>query len=177
MHTLLECVEWYKVKATSEKRKLLGFNLISEWISKDLYLEPCKAVIAVELKGKFKMPKDSGIKQHKISFIPMAKDNYEHVEVELDDKKLSSYGIVSLFHNNKCLYDIYYDPTRSIRVAPNYLKPNSIKERPKYLDDAGKIQNITYLNSISMHKYLFFYIKLLRSLLKCPLFKSTQTFI
>lgn len=174
IHILLECVEWDKVKEITKRRQSLGFHLISDWISKDLYLEPYNTVLVVEMKGKFKIPKESGFKQRKITFLPLAQDNYEHIVAELDDKKMSAHGIVSIFQNNQLLYEIFYDPVRSIKVAPICPKPNLKKAHLKHvkcLDEAGKLKLfIMFCFFINFQKFALYYF----NLKKCPLCTSTH---
>lgn len=107
---MLECVEVQRVSEVCEKRKNNGYHFVSEWISRDLFFTPNSTIITVEVKGRFKIPKESSVRLPRLSFIPVARDNFSHFLVELGGTTGVAYGLLSLRVERKVLYEIYYYP-------------------------------------------------------------------
>lgn len=117
---MLECVEPHRETEVVEKRTKYGCNVVTEWNSKDFFFIPDTTIITVDVKGKFMIPKESSLKFPKLSFIPVARENFTLFLVNL--KACSLYGILSIRDNKSMLYEICYDPASTIRVPPNRSK-------------------------------------------------------
>ncbi|XP_071139054.1 uncharacterized protein PF3D7_1120000-like isoform X2 [Mytilus edulis] len=117
---MLECVEKHRVAEVCEKRIKIGYHFVSDWISKDLHFTPYSTIISVEVKGRFKIPKESSIRLPRLSFIPVARDNFFHFLVEWRGSGVP-YGILSFRVGRNVLYDIYHDPDR-YKQAVNPMK-------------------------------------------------------
>lgn len=113
---MLECVELQRVSEVCEKRKKYGYHFVSEWISRDLFFTPNSTIVSVEVKGKFKIPKESSVRLPRLSFIPVARDNFSHFLVEWG-KFGVAYGILSLRVERTVLYEIYYYPDSTKQPA------------------------------------------------------------
>lgn len=115
---MLECVELQRVSEVCEKRTKYGYHLVSKWISRDLFFTPNSTIVSVEVKGRFKIPKESSVKLPRLSFIPVARDNFAHFLVELRGGGGGvAYGILSLRVESTVLYEIYYYPDSTKQPA------------------------------------------------------------
>ncbi|CAG2188646.1 unnamed protein product [Mytilus edulis] len=118
MSQLCLSVDLQRVSEVCENRKRYGYNFVSEWISKDFFLIPDKTIITVDVKGKFGIPKECNTKHPKLSFIPVAKDNFTRFLVELKTSG-TVYGVLSIRDNKSVLDEIFYDPASTIKLPPN----------------------------------------------------------
>lgn len=82
------------------------------------FLIPDKTIITVDVKAKFGIPKECNTKHPKLSFIPVAKDNFTRFLVELKTSG-TVYGVLSIRDNKSVLDEIFYDPASTIKLPPN----------------------------------------------------------
>lgn len=115
---MLECVDLQRVAEVCENRKKYGYRFVSEWISKDFFLIPDKTIITVDVKGKFGIPKECSAKHPKLSFIPVAQDNFTRFLVELKTSG-TVYGVLSIRDNKSVLDEIFYDPASTKKLPSN----------------------------------------------------------
>lgn len=111
---MLECVELQRVEDVCKKRENYGYQFVSDWTSKDLFLTPDKTIISVDVKGIFNIPIESGVKQPRLSFVPSARENFTLFLVNLQNRGKIAYGVLALRENRQILYEIYYDPDKKI---------------------------------------------------------------
>ena len=117
---LLECVEKKRIAEVAHNRQELGFEHVSQWQSKDLFLNPDKTIISVDVRGKFAIPKSSGIKYPRITFIPVAEDNYTRFQVDMNPSAGGEiYGVLSFRDRRGIIDEIYYDPKSTKQLPPN----------------------------------------------------------
>lgn len=116
LQIMLECVDLQRVSEVCANRKKYGYHFVSEWISRDFHLIPDKTIITIDVKGKFAIPKESNVKHPKLSFIPVAQDNFTRFPVEIKTSG-AGYGVLSIRDNKGVLDEILYDPD-SRRTTP-----------------------------------------------------------
>lgn len=90
---MLECVELQRVEDVCKKRENYGYQFVSEWISKELFLTPDKTILSVDVKGIFSIPPESCVKQPRLSFVPSARDNFTLFLVNLQKRGKITYGM------------------------------------------------------------------------------------
>ncbi|VDI43193.1 Hypothetical predicted protein [Mytilus galloprovincialis] len=115
---MLECVDLKRVSDVCEKRKKDGYRFVSEWISKDCFLFPDKTIITVDVRGKFTIPKYSIVKHPRLSFIPVAHDNFTRFLVELIPSGIVD-GVSSTRYKGSIPNEIYFDPESTNQIIPN----------------------------------------------------------
>ncbi|CAC5359905.1 unnamed protein product [Mytilus coruscus] len=125
---MLECVDLQRVSDVCEKREKYGYQFVPEWISKDLFLSPDKTIITIDVKGIFRIPKESGVKHPRMSFVPVARDNFTRFLVELVKFGGPMYGILVLRENRTILYEIFYDPDTTKKFLPAKINGNRGKK-------------------------------------------------
>lgn len=106
---MLECVDIQRVSEICEKREKYGYKFVSEWISKDFFFAPDKTIITVDVKGKFRISTESGVKHPRLTFVPVARDNFTRFLVELNSDGIQ-YGVLVLRENRIILDEICYNP-------------------------------------------------------------------
>lgn len=106
---MLECVDIQRVSDICKKREEYGYKFVSEWISKDFFFAPDKTIITVDVKGMFRISTESGIKHPRLTFVPVARDNFTRFLVELKRGGIE-YGVLVLRENRTILDEICYNP-------------------------------------------------------------------
>lgn len=115
---MLECVTLERVNEVCEDRKKYGYYIVQEWTSRDFFLAPDKTIITVDVKGKFRIPKESKVKHPKLTFIPVARENFIRFPVEIKTSG-SVYGVLSIRDNKGIMDEILYDPDSSRNLPLN----------------------------------------------------------
>lgn len=115
---MLECVDLHRVIEVKKKRAEYGYYFVSEWIGKDFLFIPDKTIINVDVKGSFRIPKESSVKHPKLSFIPVARENFTRFLVEIKTSG-TLYGVLSIRDSKGVLDEILYDPASTKNLPPN----------------------------------------------------------
>ncbi|VDI47833.1 Hypothetical predicted protein [Mytilus galloprovincialis] len=149
MQIMLECVEKSRISEVCENRKEYGYNVVTEWISKDFFLSPDKSRITVDVKGIFSIPKQLSVRRPVVTFVPKAVENFTRFPVDLNQSAGGRvHGILTFKIKRELLDEIYYDPmsTKTIPMNRNVRKASGNRKQaqaPKYSAAQSAMQKPT----------------------------------
>lgn len=154
---MLECVCLDRVSDVCKEREKYDHQFVRECTSRDFLLSPYETIITVDVKGIFRIPTVSSVKCPRLSFLPVAKENFIHFPVELRKGCQLKHGMVVLREHNKrkILDEICYLPRTTKKCIPAKIRGNRgnepvVTEKPQIVPNStskGNIENTSSYNN------------------------------